>query len=97
MDALWIALVAKLVSTPQPAATVVNGTTLVCATFAEREARALGSYPKTHVAGCMTASGEILGAILTRQGVARCTGHGVLNWDTGCFVMQGCRTLSGCL
>lgn len=98
MTNLWAALLlAALHRDPTPATATLAGQSLLCATFNEREARALGSYPKTHVTGCVSATGEVIGAILTRQGNARCLATGTLNFDTGCFVIQGCRTISGCL
>jgi len=73
--------------TPQVASAAGAG--IACAAFSNRETRALG-YAGGHAFACGEAyRGEVLGAILSRQGFVRCSIHGEYVGAT-CFSVSIC-------
>lgn len=91
-------VLAKLLTAPiAPAARDVIGPTMQCVFLSQAELRGT-DFAGTHAVACVDfATGDILGAMLRRSGVPRCTLAGHLDLTDACWVLSGChRTVRRC-
>ena len=64
----------------------INGT-VELVTLSTREA---GVGPHRHLVLAVSIAGDVVGAILTRNGTAVCYLEGVFDFDSGCLTLAGC-------
>ena len=89
-------LLARLLATPAvpvPQLATVTSGALTCDLFAARDLRNHG----WHAFLCLSAAGDLTGAVLRRNGTPVCGITGTVDLATGCYTAAGCGGVAdGC-